>query len=291
MPGDLAEDLVPSEERHHEQLRRQAALRALDRVPGRATSPALRRTELDRPHQPHAADVAHDLVAIDERRREREQELAQLGSTPDEPLTLDHPQRREPRSGGEVVAAEGRSMADATFHAVEHAVAHGCRDEHAANRDEAAGEGLGNADHVRIETPVLEREEAPGPSQARLHLIADEQRVVLATRCLGGGEVALRRDVHALSLNRLDDERGDVLARELGPQRVAIAERHGLASRDERPEPLAEVLVAVEGQRAEGEAVKGVLGVEDAGSPGRRSRELDRALDGLGAGVRRSTFA
>jgi hypothetical protein len=46
------------------------------------------------------------------------------------------------------------------------------------------------------------------------------------------------------------------------------------------------VPVAVGRQRTEREAVKGVLGREDALASGRRTSELERCFDGLGAGAR-----
>ena len=51
------------------------------------------------------------------------------------------------------------------------------------------------------------------------------------------------------------------------------------------PKPVAELLAAVEGQRAGGQAVEGVVGVEDAGAPGGVAGELDRGLHRLGARV------
>ena len=70
-------------------------------------------------------------------------------------------------------------------------------------------------------------------------------------------------------------------------QRIEIAERTRVAAGQQRPEALAELLVAVQRERAEREAVEGVAGVEDPRAAGRRASELDRALDGLGAGVGR----
>ena len=126
----------------------------------------------------------------------------------------------------------------------------------------------------------------PGAPEAGLHLVADEQRAVLAAGRLGAGEIAVGRQVDALALDRLDDEGGDV-ARARAPPAAPSRSPNGtaLAAGQERPEALAEVLVAVERERAEREAVEGVLGEEDPRSPGRRARELDRALDRLGAGV------
>ena len=64
---------------------------------------------------------------------------------------------------------------------------------------------------------------------------------------------------------------------ELASQRVEVAERDAVAAGQQRPEPVAELLVAVQRERAERQAVEGVAGVEDPRAPGRRARELDRA--------------
>jgi len=72
---------------------------------------------------------------------------------------------------------------------------------------------------------------------------------------------------------------------QLGSQRLDVTERDARAVRQQRPEAGAELLVAVERKRAQRETVEGVSRVEDARAPSRRSRELHRPLDGLGARV------
>ena len=84
---------------------------------------------------------------------------------------------------------------------------------------------------------MLEREEAPGASEPGLHLVADEQRAVLAAGRLRAREIALRREVDALALDRLDDERGDVARGELRAQRVEVAERHARSPGTNGPKP------------------------------------------------------
>ena len=135
---------------------------------------------------------------------------------------------------------------------------------------------------------MLEREKPSGAPEAGLHLVADEQRAVLAAQRLSPGEVPLRRQVDALALDWLDDEGGDFVARKLSSQRIEIAEGDTIAAWQERSEAVAELLVAVQRERAEGQAVEGVACVEDARAPGRRARQLDRGLDRLRAGVGRN---
>jgi len=55
--------------------------------------------------------------------------------------------------------------------------------------------------------------------------------------------------VDALSLDRLDDERGHVARRQRPFQGIEIPEGHRVDAPDERPEALAELRVAVQRQR------------------------------------------
>ena len=108
---------------------------------------------------------------------------------------------------------------------------------------------------------------------------------VAAARGLGRREVAVGRQVDALALNRLDDERRDVAGRELLLQGLEVAERDALAARQQRPEAVAELIVAVERQCAERQAVEAMLGEQDPRAAGRRACQLDRRFDRLGAAV------
>ena len=94
---------------------------------------------------------------------------------------------------------------------------------------------------------MLECEERSGPTESRLYLVDGEQRPVAATQLLRAFEVALRREEHAVSLDRLDDEERDVLAPELLLERVEIGERDMIESGDQWAEPLREVPVAGSG--------------------------------------------
>ena len=65
--------------------------------------------------------------------------------------------------------------------------------------------------------------------------------------------------MHALALDRLDDERCDIASPQRRFQRRQVVEGNGGAIAQQRLEALLEYLVAVQRQRAEGQAVKGVL--------------------------------
>src|ERR1700722_17817554 len=128
-------------------------------------------------------------------------------------------------------------------------------------------------------------EELASPAESGLHLVHDQQRAVLAAQLLGRAPVLRRRAVHALALDRLDDERRDVVAAQLLLKRIEIAEGHRFGFRQQRAEALAELLAAVERERAGGEAVEGVLSEEDLGALSGLAGELDGRLDRLGARV------
>ena len=74
-----------------------------------------------------------------------------------------------------------------------------------------------------------------------------------------------------------DDSARSSAARSLNGTANAIGQQ--------RLEAVAEHRVAVERQRAVGQPVKGVVAEHQARPAGRRARELDRGLHGLGAGI------
>ena len=57
--------------------------------------------------------------------------------------------------------------------------------QHRADRHMAARQRLGQQHHVRLDVPVLDREEAPGAAEAGLDFVGDEQRAVSPAE-LGG---------------------------------------------------------------------------------------------------------
>ena len=91
--------------------------------------------------------------------------------------------------------------------------------------------------------------------------------------------------VDALALDRLDDEGRDLARGQRLLERGEIVEGNLRASRQQRLEAGAEVRIVHQRQRAVGQAVKGVGAGDDARAAGRAARELDRGLDGLGAGI------
>ncbi len=262
VPGDLAEDPVVTEERHHDQLREEPGLDPLQQLPGARS--ALRLGELDRPHQPEPAHVANDLEALDERARPLQQPLAEGGGALDQPLLVELPQRRQPRDHREVVRGEGRAVADRIRERVEDPLVDLVRHQQRTDGDVAARERLGHRDQVGLEAPVLQREHSPGPPEARLHLVHAEERPVAAAELLRALEVAVRRQVDALSLDGLDEEERDVLGGQLQLERREVAPRDLLEAGQQRPEARRPLGVRVRGERPERQAVEPVLGRQNA---------------------------
>ncbi len=172
------------------------------------------------------------------------------------------------------------------LHRVEDGVHHGGRHRTRADRDVAAGQRLRDGHEVGLEPPVLEREHAARPTQARLHLVDAEQCPVAAAQSLRALQVARLRQVHALALHRLGEEDGDVLALQLRLQRLEVVLRHAGESEQQRLERIAELGRTAGRERADREPVERVLQGDDPGAAGRRASHLQRGLDGFGARAR-----
>ena len=210
--GHLGEDPVLVEERPHHELCEQPGLTALDQLPQPFRGRSGGRAELDRPHEPCAAHLAHHLVALGQGPRELEQPLTHLGGARYELLIVDGLQGRQTGRGSEVVRCEGRAVHHGALHAVEDRVEDLPGRQQGADRDVAARERLRQSDQVGLEAPVLGGEEAAGAAEAGLHLVRDEERAVPAAELLGAREAVGGRDPDALALDRLEDERGNVAA-------------------------------------------------------------------------------
>ena len=107
---------------------------------------------------------------------------------------------------------------------------------------------------------MLEGEQPARAAEARLHLVDGEECPVAAAELLCAFEVAVRRQIHALALDRLDEEERHVLADQLTLESVQVAERDLRELRQQRSEALDEVRIAVRRERAESQAVKRVVG-------------------------------
>ena len=77
-------------------------------------------------------------------------------------------------------------------------------------RDVSAAQRLRHRDYVRVEIPVLECEPLACAAEARLDFVHYKKRTVLSAKLLRLREKFGGRNVHAVSFDRLGDERGDV---------------------------------------------------------------------------------
>ena len=156
-------------------------------------------------------------------------------------------------------------------------------------------DALGGEQDVGLDAPVLDRPHLAGPPGARLDLVGDEQDPVLvADRAEALEEAVLGDDVAALALDRLDDDRRDLVGRRqlveqhlVEPAQVLdLAERRVEDARQERAEPGV-VLRLRGGQRdgAVGPAVERAEERDDVRPMRRVAGELDRGLDDLRARV------
>ena len=90
---------------------------------------------------------------------------------------------------------------------------------------------------------MLNSQEPAGTAEPRLDLVSDEQSPMFAAERSRSGQVFVGRDIHALALNGLDDERCDLTRTQRAIKRLEIVERHLDAVWQQRAEPFAEILV------------------------------------------------
>ena len=73
---------------------------------------------------------------------------------------------------------------------------------------------------------MLEGEQPPRAAESGLHLVDGEERPVAAAELLGALQIAVRRQVHALSLDRLDEEERDLFAVQFPLEGLQVPERN-----------------------------------------------------------------
>src|SRR4030081_3307590 len=72
----------------------------------------------------------------------------------------------------------------------------------------SASDGLREAEQVRCDAVLLEREHRAGAAEAGLHLVDDQEDAALAAEPRGLGDELMRGGTHAaFALHELDDER------------------------------------------------------------------------------------
>ena len=186
--------------------------------------------------------------------------------------------------------------------------------EHCAHRDRAVRQRLCRSDHVRQHVEVLRAERRAESTEARDDFVEDQQDAVLVADRAQPLQVTLRRQEYAGgACYRLDDhscDRRSVVQRDQALQIVremraplghATRERVVLEvvrvtqvidARQQRAEELAVVDHAADRRAAEADAVVALLASDEpltrafAAQPVIGDGDLQRRVDGLGAGVR-----
>jgi hypothetical protein len=118
--------------------------------------------------------------------------------------------------------------------------------QHRAHRRVAGGEPLRDGHQVRLTGFGFAREQRAGAAEARDHLVGDEQDAEAPARVAHRLQPARRRHDHAArALDRLAEERGDVVGAERRDLRLERGDRGG----DQRLRVVAERMAVRVGRR------------------------------------------
>src|SRR5262249_61468936 len=124
-------------------------------------------------------------------------------------------------------------------------------------------------------------------TKPRLDFIGDEQGSVFSAEFECSSQIAIVRKDDALSLNRLDKESCDRARSQRLVQRSKIVEGNLDTVRQKRTEARAEILVAVQRQRAVGQTVKGVTAINNAAAAGRRAGKINNRIKRVCSRIRK----
>ena len=263
----------------------------MKRFEGSAQQQRARRLEFEGAQQSEPADFRHHLVFGEALPQHPAQLVALRRGARAELLVLQYVQRRQPRAHREPVLAIGGGMNEGALQRAVNRIAHLVRHEHRAARNQSAADRFGENDHIRLDAIVMGGEKGPGSMEASLHLVQREQGSVAPAELLGLLEVARRRQAHAaLSLNRLQHEGREALRREVVFERFDVAERRRLRVRKQGTKPVPPECIRHQRERAAGQAMKAVRGIENARALGVGAREFDDGFDSLAAGAGEKHF-
>src|ERR1700738_2923008 len=130
-----------------------------------------------------------------------------------------------------------------------------------------AGERLGEQHDVGLDPPMFNCEESSGAAKSGLDFVGDEQGPIFTAKGLRAAKIEIIRKIDSLALDRFDDE-GCGIARGQGFfQSRKIVEWDCGAARDERIEALPKNPIAIQRQGAIGQTMKGVIAIDNAGTP------------------------
>ena len=193
--GHLAQDLVLVKQRHRDQLREQAGLGALDRIEQRAPGASRGRAQARSPTSDRGP--ARRAPPRDARSAAV---VSSSSSAPIRSAWATTPSRSSTRSVASAAAAARSLPPNVEPWRTARSIPSNTRSNASRETSTApigtkpARQRLGQADHVRGELPVLERQESPGAPEAGLDLVADEQRPALATQPLRRGAGSRRAE-------------------------------------------------------------------------------------------------
>ena len=164
------------------------------------------------------------------------------------------------------------------------------RPDAGADRHHASPEAFAERHQVGSHAVVLAAEHLAAAPHPALDLVEDEESAVLVADLARRREVARRRDVDAaLALDRLDDDRGHAISREIArghdhAQRVDVSEGH-VRPALQGQEGLPEHRFRRPGERAEGLAVERSDRSDEVMPARGQHRHLEAGLDRLRARV------
>ena len=207
--------------------------------------------------------------------------VADLAGVFQQPLPLDHLDGGDAGAGGDRVAAKRRGV---------HSGAEAGRDlgggQH-GRAGQAAADGLRQGHDVGGDAEVLVGEPVAGPPETGLHLVENQQQVVLIGQPAEPLEEAFRRNPDAsFALDRLDHDRGGLIVDErLDGGQVSM--RSVDEAGHQRPEAFVILRLRRGCRRAERPPVKSALECDNLVTVlGRvQADQLDGRFIGLGAGV------
>ena len=95
----------------------------------------------------------------------------------------------------------------------------------------AVAQPLAENDDVRLEPVGFEREERSGAAEVRLHLVENENDVVLAAECLQQLQISLRRMIRTAAANVWLGDQHPELAAKLDLERLRVLREYGAGSK------------------------------------------------------------
>src|SRR5580658_664270 len=298
----VGEESVPAHERVQPLLAEEAAKRShllrrtverSHRLPRLAVA-----NQFDDAEQSNRAHGAHRRMLGLQLRTELFQHRAHLLRVVDQTIFFIHANRSQRRGASHGMTVVGKpSVENFVLKMLRNVMPHSDR----AQRKIAGRQSLGHAKQIGHHLPVIDGKPRTSPSKARHHFISDHQDAMLVADLAQPLKISIRRNQNTVgSRHRLENERGDGLRTlklnglfDHGERRLSrfptaldavIRVEHVNHARNARlRSPSAGI--ARETHRARSRAVIGTIASDDLVATGKKARELDGVLVGLGAAV------